>query len=356
MLSGHCTNGEHLVVGSGAPSRLSVVVPVSERPQDLRQVYEECASWLRDLGTEYEVIFVAQPWYEAQLRPIAALSAAGEPVRALVASQSSSEATLLKIGCAQSSYDTVLTLPAYPRIDPPALPSLLRQMGEGVDMVVARRWPRRDSWINRLQNRVFHALVSSTVGGQFHDLACGVRVLRKKVLTDLPLYGDFFRFLPLLAAREGYRVVEFDAPQDPRDMQPRVHGIGIYIRRAIDVLGLFFVLRFTQKPLRFFGLAGTVALFAGIVPLLFLLAEKIGGYGIADRPLLVLSVLLIVVGLQTIALGLIGEMIVHLHAPGHRFYRLADRPGSPAPFVPESAPEPEAEPVRYGTLDPPSGW
>lgn len=334
------------------PGPLTVVVPVSERPADLRQVYEECAAPLREMGAEFEVIFVAQPWFEVQLRTIASLGSEGEPVRALVASQSSSEATLLKIGCAQSSFDTVLTLPAYPRIDPAALPSLLGQITDDVDMVVARRWPRRDSWINRLQNRVFHALVSSTVGGKFHDLACGVRVLRKNVLTDLPLYGDFFRFLPLLAAREGYRVVEFDAPQDRRDMQPRVHGIGTYVRRAIDVLGLFFVLRFTQKPLRFFGLAGAVALFAGIVPLLILLGEKIAGYGIADRPLLVLSVLLIVVGLQAIALGLIGEMIVHLHAPGHRFYRLADRPGPLQP--PISEPAPEAEPARYGPLDPSS--
>ena len=155
-----------------------------------------------------------------------------------------------------------------------------------------------------------------------HDVACGVRAMRRDVLEDLPLYGDFHRFLPLLALRDGYRVEELPAAQHPRDARPRVYSPGIYLRRLIDVLGLFFLLRFTDKPLRFFGLVGAASGLLGAAVLAVLFVQRLGGRGIADRPLLLLGVLLVMLGVQAIALGLVGEIIVHLSAARQRLYRV----------------------------------
>lgn len=302
---------------------ITVVVTVTERPTALGRLYEANAEALRRAGHRFEFIFVLEPWNAPYAEPLVALRDRGEPIRVLEAAQGLGEASLLRIGVARARADILVSLPGYWRVEPDALPGLIDALTPDVDMVVARRWPRRDSWVNRLQNRVFHGMVQQVSGRGFHDLACGVRVFRRRVLDEVPLYGDFHRFLPLLAERHGFHVVERDVPQHPDDVGRRVYSPGIYARRALDILGVFFLLRFTHKPLRFFGLVGSVLSLVGGVVLAVLLVQRLGGQGIADRPMLLLGVLLVAIGIQAIALGLIGEIVVFLQAPENPPYRIA---------------------------------
>ncbi len=302
---------------------ISVVVTVSERPESLSELFDEYSTPLESMGGSYEFVFVAEPWHRDLTAPLKELAADGAPVRVLEAGQCVGEAALLKMAAAHCRGATIVTLPAYRRVQAVVLPELIERVERGADMVLARRWPRRDSWVNRIQSRAFHTLIGRLTRGRIHDVACGVRAMRKEVLQEIPLYGDFFRFLPLLALREGYRVEEIDAPQHLADTRRRIYAPGIYLRRLLDVLGLFFLLRFTEKPLRFFGLIGTGLSVTGGLILIVLLVQRLGGQGIADRPLLLLGVLFLVLGVQAIALGLIGEIIVHLHSPWRNSYRLA---------------------------------
>lgn len=303
---------------------VSVLVPVRERPEPLDVLYEEFAEPLRSAGLRYEFVFVCQPWFESMTAPLQSLAAAGQPVRVLQLAQSAGEATMLKVAAERARGDILITLPAYRRVPAPVLVDLLNRLDDA-DLALAVRWPRRDSWVNRLQNLVFHRVVRWLSASKFRDLACGVRAMHRRVIEDTPLYGDFFRFLPLLAQREGFRVVEVETRQHEGDHQPRVYAPGVYLRRAIDLLGMFFLLRFTEKPLRFFGLVGSASAFLGGAVLLVVTAQRLQGEPLADRPVLLLGVLLIVLGVQAVALGLIGEMIVYHHAHQRRRYRLADR-------------------------------
>jgi hypothetical protein len=214
-------------------------------------------------------------------------------------------------------------LPAYRRVQAQALLPLIDRVQNGADLATAVRSPRQDSAVNRLQSRIFHALLTPATGRDFHDLGSGVSAIRREILEQVPLYGDFLRFLPVLAAREGFRVDEVAAAQHPGDRGIRIQSPGTYVRRLLDILGLYFLVRFTEKPLRFFGLIGSAVSFAGLVVLAVLLVQRLQGQGIADRPLLLLGVLLVVVGIQAVALGLIGEIIVHFSATHRRSYRLA---------------------------------
>jgi hypothetical protein len=198
-------------------------------------------------------------------------------------------------------------------------------MRGGADLVVASRSPRVDSWLNRLQSRVFHRMLGGVTDRRFHDIACGVRVIRRPVAEALPLYGDLHRFIPALALREGYRVDEVAVPQHPNDARTRIYGPGVYLRRLLDVAAFFFLAKFTEKPLRFFGLVGTVFFALGAVTGIVLLVERFAGQGIANRPLLLLAVLLIALGVQLMGLGLVGEIIVHLRSPHRRAYRVRER-------------------------------
>jgi hypothetical protein len=293
---------------------VSVLVPVSERPIPLHELYEEFARPLRSAGLTFEFVFIVEPEHWELLASLEELRDEGEPIQVLRVGRAAGDTALLRTGADQAVHDLFLTLPAYPRIEADALIDVLEPVLRGASMSVARRWPRQDSWLNRLQNRVFHVLAASAAGGHsINDVACGVRAIRRDVFESLPMYGDFHRFLPFFALRQGYRVEEVEAPQHLDDHQPRIYPYSIYLRRVLDVFGLYFLMRFTEKPLRFFGLVGGGSFLLGSAIVLVLAVQRIQGQALADRPILLLGVLLMVLGVQAVALGLIGEIIVHVN-------------------------------------------
>lgn len=302
---------------------VSVVIPVTERPEPLPSLFDEYAGPLRSAGYTIEFIYVGGPWSAQARDSLGPLAERGEPVRVLEVGQPVGEASLVRMAGAHCRGRIVVTLPAYHRVQATSLPELVERVERGADLAVARRWPRHDSAINRVQNRALHRLLGGLTGNRIHDVACGVRAMRRELLQELPVYGDFLRFLPVLAMREGYRVEEVDAPQHPKDVGARVYRPGVYLRRLLDVLGLFFLLRFKEKPLRFFGMVGSVfSIVGGIVLAIGVVQRIIGQEGLADRPLLLFGVLFVVLGAQAIALGLIGEIIVHLQARRNPTYRV----------------------------------
>jgi hypothetical protein len=322
----------HIEPASTPPRRragLTVVVPVAERPEPLAPLYDEYAAALRRRGWDAEFVFVAPHYYAELTAPLAELAEQGEPVRVIHVGRSVGETGLLRMALAERVGEIILTAPPYRQVDAAALAEVVERVADGADFAVARRWPRRDPLVNRAQHRLLHGMIGGLSGGRLHDIGCGVRAMRRDVLQAIPLYGDFARFLPLLALHGGFAVEEVTAAQHPHDQRRRVYGPGVYLRRAIDVLGLFFLLRFTDKPLRFFGLIGASLGAVGAVLLGVLFVQRVGGQGVADRPLLVLAVLLVTLGAQSIALGLIGEMIVHFHAARMRRYRLRGDGGRP---------------------------
>jgi hypothetical protein len=305
---------------------VSVVVPVVERPEPLAPLYEEFAAPLRAAGYSFEFIFTVRQAHEGLTDALQPLGVRGEPVRVLVLGSNVSETNMLKVAAAGARGRVLVTLPAYRQVVASALPALVQAVDAGVDLAVARRWPRRDSFVNRLQNRLLHVAIGRLAGGKLHDVASGVRAMRPKVVEEARVYGDFVRFFPLLALREGFTATEVESPVHPTASRARVYGPGIYVRRLIDIIGLTFLLRFTDKPLRFFGLVGgsLTGIGAMVLAVLFLQRE-FADRAVADRPILLLGVLLVTLGVQAVALGLVGEMIVHLHASRRPLYRLRER-------------------------------
>jgi glycosyltransferase involved in cell wall biosynthesis len=303
---------------------VSVIVPVVERADDLMTLYRSFAGELDRRGEEHEFLFIFDGGFTPPAE-LAALSREQASVRLLSFARTFGETAALRLGIERSHGDVILTLPAYFQVRAEGVGPLLDALKTGADMVVASRSPRLDSWLNRLQSRAFQRMVGGVSDRRFHDMACGVRLIRRPVAEALPLYGDLHRFLPALALREGYRVEEVAVPQHPNDARTRVYRPGVYLRRLLDIAAFFFLAKFTEKPLRFFGLVGSVFFGLGAVASLVLLAERIAGQGIANRPLLLLAVLLVALGVQLIGLGLVGEIIVHLRSPHRRAYRVRER-------------------------------
>lgn len=307
---------------------VAVVIAVSERPAGIEGVFDECRAAFQNVPYETRFILVAEPWAQCYLEPFRARREQGEPVRLLIAGQSVGETALVRAGVAEARpADVVVTMPAYHRVDAVGLPLLVQQVRAGADMAVAKRWPRRDGLISRAQTKIFHWLLQWLTGTKLQDVASGVRAMRPDLLEELPVYGDLGRFLPVLAARQGYDVVEVEAEQHALDRATRIYSPGVYLRRVLDLFNLFFLSRFTEKPLRFFGLAGAAGFVIGFVVLTVLAVQRFQGQSLADRPLLLLGLLLVVLGVQAIALGLIGEIIVHVSAGRRKPYRIAELDG-----------------------------
>ena len=192
-------------------------------------------------------------------------------------------------------------------------------------MVVARRWPRRDSRLSQISGRLFHFLIRAITHTSFRDIGCGVRLIRRKVIEKVTIYGDQHRFFPILADRRGFRVVEHDLPQASSDASLRVYRPGVYLSRLIDLMGVFFVVRFTKKPLRFFGMVGSVLMTTGGLILTVAVMQRfLMATALSDRPILLLGSLLVVLGAQLFAVGLIGELIIFTHARDLKEYEVGE--------------------------------
>jgi len=202
------------------------------------------------------------------------------------------------------------------------IPRLVASMDQ-YDVAVGRR--RRNGGegaSGSIRRRLFHGLVAVVTGHHFSDLGCGMRALKRSVTDEIPLYGDLYRFIALLAARRGFRVVEVDVVESP-DSHGGGNSARIYLARLLDILSIVFLVRFTKKPLRFFGMVGGTMFAIGSVVVSYLVVERLFfGVALADRPALLLSSLLVVLGLQLFALGLLGELIIFTHARDMKEYTI----------------------------------
>ncbi len=301
---------------------LSAIVPVTERPHDVESLYWAYKAGIEAVGMAYEFIYVLDGDFPEALSALQGLRQKGEPIKIIALAKWFGEAAALTIGFADAAGDIFVTLPAYPQIVPDEISRLVAGLKD-YDMVIARRFPRRDSILNVIQSKVFHFLLNTMIAVPFHDLGCGVRALKRRVAEELNIYGDQHRFLPLLAAQQGFKVLELDAAQAKEDTFKRVYSPGVYIRRMLDILTIVFIVKFTRKPLRFFGLIGSFSLALGMLGAVYLAIERLYfGGALADRPALVLAVLMMVLGFQMIAVGLIGELIIFTHARDVKEYRV----------------------------------
>jgi hypothetical protein len=160
-------------------------------------------------------------------------------------------------------------------------------------------------------------------GINYRDLGCGVRLLKRTVAQEILLYGDQYRFLPVLATRRGFRVREVELAQSPADRFRGRYRIRDYLHGLLNVMTVFFLVRFTKKPLRFFGSIGFLTAGLGGIFVLILIVQRLFfGMALADRPALLLGSLLIVLGAQLFALGLLGELVIFSHASESKEYAI----------------------------------
>ena len=294
---------------------VSVIVPISDRHDDLEKLYNLYATELLSIGKNFEFLFVVDQKFTAAFEKLKKLKKENSCIKLIKFAGDFGESAALMEGFSQAKGNTILTLASYIQIEPTDLSKVFGVFDEGNDLVITRRYPRKDPFVNRIQSSVYHYIVRKLTDTNFSDITSGMRLINKKIIPEFILYGDLHRFIPIFAAHKGIKVKEVNVAQRKEDTQIRIVKPGVYLRRGLDILTLFFLVKFTKKPLRFFGLIGSTLFFSGIFLSAYLFILRLFlGVSLTNRPLLLVGILLMVFGIQTLSLGLVGELILFSHS------------------------------------------
>lgn len=268
----------------------------------------------------YEVIFVIDGNMPDVLNEVKSLAIKYNNIKIIKLGRWFGDATSLQAGFEASKGDLIITLPSFQQVEAEEIPNYINSL-ENNDMVIGWRWPRIDSFLNSFQSKVFNKIVKSFVGTQYHDLKCNMRLFKREILDNIYMYGDQDRFLPLWAWRLGYKVKEIKVKQHKVDYRQKLYPLQSYTQRGLELLSLFFLIKFTKKPIRFFGSSGLIIFSIGFLLGFWLFIQRMFmGVALADRPIVLVSILLIVFGILAFAIGLVGELIIFTHAKDIKDY------------------------------------
>jgi glycosyltransferase involved in cell wall biosynthesis len=292
---------------------ISVVVPVHDEERTVALLYDELQSALEPLGQPWEAVFVDDGSTDGSFAALTRLHSAQDNVRVVRLRRNFGKAAALAAGFANAEGDVVVTIDADLQDDPAEIPRLLAKLEEGFDLVSGWKTHRRDPLTRRVPSKIFNWVTGRVSGLRLHDLNCGLKAYRAEVVKGLRLYGELHRFIPVLAHYRGYRVAELPVNHRPREHGRSRYGVERYLRGFLDLLTVSFIGRYRYRPLHLFGGLGLGLGTLGLAICVYLTVLKIGGEAIGRRPLLILGVLLVVVGLQFFSLGLISELITSQH-------------------------------------------
>jgi glycosyltransferase involved in cell wall biosynthesis len=308
---------------------ISVVVPVRDEEQTVDPLHDELVSALVGRGEPWEVVFVDDGSRDGTHAALVRLHDRTDNVKVVRLRRHAGKAAALDAGFREAFGDVVVTIDGDLQDDPAEIPKLLAKLDEGFDLVTGWKTHRNDPAVRRLLSRVFNTVTGWISGLRLHDMNCGLKAFRAEVARELDLYGELHRFVPVLAHDLGFRVTEIAVNHRPREHGRSRYGMERYVRGFLDLLTVSFMSRYRHRPLHLFGGLGLVLATVGGAILVYLTIVKLTGEAIGRRPLLVLGVLLVVVGIQFLSLGLLSELVTSQHrermrALGDRQSRLVD--------------------------------
>ena len=292
---------------------ISVVVPVHDEELSVALLYEQLEAALEPAGEPWEAVFVDDGSTDGTFAALTRLHTRTPNTKVVRMRRNFGKSAALASGFAHAQGETVVTIDGDLQDDPAEIPRLLAKLEEGFDLVSGWKTRRRDPLPRRVMSRIFNAVTGRVSGLRLHDMNCGLKAYRAEVVHGLRLYGELHRFIPVLAHYRGFRIAELPVNHRPREHGRSRYGVERYVRGFLDLLTVSFIGRYRHRPLHLFGGFGLVLGFMGSAILIYLTVVKALGHAIGQRPLLLLGVLLVVIGMQFFSLGLISEMITSHH-------------------------------------------
>lgn len=298
---------------------LSVVVPLYNEEENIQLLHEQLKKSLDPLSQEYEILFVDDGSTDHTLSLLEKIQADDKRVIVLSLRRNFGQTAAFAAGFDFARGDVVVTMDGDLQNDPADIPKLIDMIKDN-DLVSGWRKKRKDPFFTRrLPSIIANWLISKVTGVKLHDYGCSLKAYRREVIKNLKLYGEMHRFIPAVASWYGVRVAEVETVHHPRLRGKSKYGISRTLKVVLDLITVKFLQSFSTKPIQFFGPVGVLSGILGFLILLYLTIDKVFfGNPIGGRPLILLGALLIIVGIQLIGMGLLGEMLVRVYHESQR--------------------------------------
>ncbi|HTR98708.1 MAG TPA: glycosyltransferase family 2 protein [Bacteroidota bacterium] len=289
---------------------LSVVIPLYNEEESLRELHGQLRAALNRMNVRYELLFVDDGSTDRSFQVLRDLKRNDRHVKIIRFRRNYGKSAALAVGFDKAQGNIVVTMDADLQDDPAEIPSLKKRIDDGLDLVSGWKKRRKDPITKTIPSRFFNFVTARMTGIRIHDFNCGLKAYRREVVKSVKLYGELHRYVPVLAHWEGFRVGEVVVQHRARKYGHTKFGLGRFWRGFLDLCTALFTTRYLTRPLHLFGVWGIVATLAGVAIDGWLAVEwYLGRTSLGNRPLFLVGILLIIVGLQFFSLGLLGEMI-----------------------------------------------
>src|SRR5262245_34838732 len=289
---------------------LTVVVPIHNEAESLEELYREFPATLAAWGRTYEIIVVDDGSTDASFEILARLQTVDPHLRVIRLRRNFGQTAAFAAGFEYARGRYIATSDGDLQNDPRDIPAMVDALERGADVVCGWRKDRKDPFFSRrLPSIMANTLISVVTGVSLHDYGCSLKVFRAEIVKGMRLYGEMHRFLPAIASEQTSSIVERVVNHRPRKYGSTKYGLGRTIRVVLDLLTVKFLLRYATRPLHIFGLVGGAMALIGLLISSWLAYGRLfGGHSLADRPLLLLGIVLIFTGVQLVTVGLLAEM------------------------------------------------
>jgi glycosyltransferase involved in cell wall biosynthesis len=304
---------------------ISIVIPLYNEKENVVFLYRQIHEVMQNINMKYEVIFVddgSSDGTDVILEGIYRENP--DIIRVIIFRRNFGKAAALSAGFDITQGELVFTMDGDLQDDPREIPKFLAKLDEGYDLVSGWRFPRNDPLSKILPSKFFNFITSKIMRIKLHDFNCGFKLYRKEVIKNISIYGELHRYIPVFAYHAGFKITEIKVAHHPRTRGKSKYGMKHLFIGAVDLITLFFITNFMHRPLHLFGFLGIICIVSGFAINAHLTIIRLTGHFISNRPLLLLGILLIIVGVQFISLGLIGDMIskvFHTQAPEYSVKR-----------------------------------
>ena len=289
--------------------KLSIVTPVFNEEQNISLFYSKVTKVLKKLRKSYEIWFIDDGSRDSTLKAIKEIQKKDKHVKFITFRRNFGKAAALSAGFEHANGDIIITMDGDLQDEPEEIPKFIAKIEEGYDLVNGWKFKRKDPLSKTIPSKFFNWLTSKMIGVKLHDFNCGFKAYRKEVVKEITLYGDLHRYIPAIAFWKGYRIAELPVKHNERLYGKSKYGSKRILTGFIDLMTVKYLISYTTKPLQLFGKVGLLFIFLGLISGTYLVIEWFQGIGIGRRPLLTLSVLMTLVGIQFLSIGLLGEMI-----------------------------------------------
>ncbi len=290
--------------------KLSIVIPIYNEEENIQPLYDELKEVLDSLGYKYEIIFVDDGSSDSSLDMLTTIQQHDGHVVVVSFRRNFGQTAAMAAGFDYATGDVIVTMDGDMQNDPHDIPMLFAKMEEGYDLVSGWRFNRQDAFINRkLPSMIANKLISTVTGVHLHDYGCTLKMFHREITKGIRLYGEMHRFIPAIASGMGSRIAEVKVNHRPRRFGTSKYGISRTLRVILDLMTVKFLLSYATRPIQVFGMLGIISGSLGFfIALVMTIQRQFFGIPLGNRPLLLLAVLLIFMGIQFVSMGLLGEL------------------------------------------------